>query len=376
LKDTLDLPRKIITGWNVLPSIGDDIKELGQKTLILSSKRLLNSVVITEITNQLDALNISTKCAIVAPGEPAIEQVEDILIEAEAFEADYVIGVGGGSILDVAKAVAGLKFSGRKVVKDYFYGIPVQSKGIPWVAVPTTSGTGSEATPNSVLSDGKIVKQSIRGDSSWLPSLVILDPELTVSCPPSVTAWSGMDALTQAIESYTSKHANLLTDTFSAKAAQLISSSIVTAYEDGGHKQARTDLLTGSFFAGVALGNARLGIVHGVAHSIGLHYNVAHGLVCGTLLPWALKYNKDVCSDKYTKLAIEMGIGSSTEDLIDWTTQTNNKLGIPSSIKEFGVQIKDIPKIVKESMGSGSLKANLKETSESDLYNFLSAQLM
>jgi alcohol dehydrogenase class IV len=286
-----------------------------------------------------------------------------------------VIGVGGGSILDLAKAVAGLMIPNRKSVRDYFYGEAITERGIPWVAVPMTSGTGAEATPNSVLSDGKILKQSIRGDRSWLAKLVILDPQLTVSSPPNVTAYSGLDALTQAIESYTSKKATVLTEPYSFTAAKLIAKSILVAYEHPEDEQARTDMASGSLLAGMALANARLGIVHGVAHSIGLHFDVPHGLVCGTLLPWAIVYNQEVCADKYKELVQGMGVGNCADDLADWVRKINSHLGIPHSIKAFGVQRDDLKKIVEESMPSGSLKANPGTTSEEDLHEFLLNQL-
>lgn len=375
LKHTLEFPRRIITGWDTISTIGDEVSSFGKTALLIYSTRLSESILINDIVNQLEKHNISVICATNKSGEPTIEQVEKILYQAELHHVDFVIGVGGGSILDVAKAVAGLKFPGRKSVRDYFYGLPLTNKGIPWVAVPTTSGTGAEATPNSVLSDDKRQKQSIRGDINWLATLVILDPQLTISCSPMITAYSGMDALTQAIESYTSKGASMLTIPYSLKAASLISNSILTAYEDPSNQQARTNMAHASLLAGMALANARLGIVHGVAHSIGLHFNIPHGMVCGTLLPWAISYNKMVCLNKYDQLAQEMGIGDTTQDLIKWLCQVNKKLGIPQSIKDFGIKREDLSNIVEESMPSGSLKANPREISQEDLFFFLEAQL-
>jgi alcohol dehydrogenase class IV len=374
MKHTLEIPGRIITGWDSISGIGEEVSSFGQRALLICSRRLSKSQLISGTVNQLNTCNINVICETNEPGEPTVEQVEKIICLAENHNIDFVIGIGGGSIIDVAKAVAGLKFPGRKLVKDYFYGLPIAKKGIPWIAIPTTSGTGAEATPNSVLSDEKRQKQSIRGDFNWLASLVVLDPLLTQTCSPEVTAFSGMDALTQAIESYTSKGAHMLTMPYSLKAASLISKSILVAYEEPYNKHARTNMSYGSLLAGIALANARLGIVHGVAHSIGLRFNIPHGLVCGALLPWAIDYNKGVCSEKYDELAKTMQIGESTEDLIEWVFRTNSKLGIPSSIKEFGIQERDLSKIVEESMSSGSLKANPRETDKVGLYKFLATQ--
>jgi alcohol dehydrogenase class IV len=371
---TLEIPRRIIAGWDSIYSIAEEISFFGQRALLLCSRRQSNSQFVIDTVRQLNACNINVICETNESGEPTVEQVEKIICLAEYHSIDFVIGIGGGSIIDVAKAVAGLKFSGRKLVKEYFYGLPIKNKGIPWVAIPTTSGTGAEATPNSVLSDEKRQKQSIRGDFNWLADLVVLDPQLTQTCSPEVTAFSGMDALTQAIESYTSKGAHMLTMPYSLTAASLISKSIQVAYEEPFNKNARTNMSYGSLLAGIALANARLGIVHGVAHSIGLRFNIPHGLVCGAILPWAIDYNKTVCSEKYDKLAKTMQIGESTEDLIKWIVRTNSKLGIPSSIKEFGIQERDLSRIVEESMSSGSLTANPRETDRVGLYNFLATQ--
>lgn len=371
----LEIPPAIIAGWGSVSRLGMEVASIGRNALLLCSFRMQQTERIRNIQKSLQELGVSVFFKAVESGEPTIEVVEQVLLLAEETAVDVVIGIGGGSILDVAKAVAGLKFEGRKPVKDYFYGLQPVGKGIPWVAVPTTSGTGSEATPNSVLSDKPHLKQSIRGDRSWLAQLVLLDPELTVSCSPEVTAWSGMDALTQAIESHTSTGANALTEPYSLKAAQLISSSIENAYLNPRDEKARSDMAYGSLMAGIALANARLGIVHGIAHSIGLHYNVPHGLVCGTLLPWAIEYNTPVCGSKYAELARAMGIGQTSDDLVEWVRGINYKLGIPSSLRSFGLRREDFNRIVEESMPSGSLKANPRETSRQDLTKFLEAQL-
>jgi alcohol dehydrogenase len=371
-----EVPERIVAGWGAISRLGEEVKSVGKNLLLVCSARVSDSEWIRGIVGQMESQRISVFIEPGDTGEPTVDAVEHLLQRAESLEVDAVIGIGGGSVLDTAKAVAGLKFPGRRPVKDYFYGQPIKQRGVPWIAVPTTSGTGSEATPNSVLSDGDNLKQSIRGDRSWLAKLVILDPELTVSCSTKVTAWSGLDALTQAIESYTSAGANVFTEPYSLKAASLIAGSLETACGDPGHRKARTDMAYGSHLAGIALANARLGIVHGVAHSIGLHYRVPHGLVCGTLLPWAIEFNQDVVGDKYARIAREMGAGSHAGDLIHWIRGINEKLNIPSSIKAFGVRKEDLPRIVEESMPSGSLKANPKPVSKEELARFLENQLL
>ncbi|MEX2461095.1 MAG: iron-containing alcohol dehydrogenase [Paenibacillaceae bacterium] len=372
----LEVPPRIVSGWGSVSTIGTEVAALGRHAMLVYSERLEHSELLRQMIGYMENQGVRVFRSEVPTGEPTIDRVETILRAMEINKVEVVVGIGGGSILDTAKAAAGLCFSGRKEVKEYFYGLKPDNVGIPWVAVPTTSGTGAEATPNSVLSDEKKLKQSIRGDASWLPHAILLDPMLTVSCTPKVTAWSGMDALTQAIEAHTSKGANVLTEPYSLKASQLIVCSLKQAYENPKNQKARTDMAYGSLLAGIALANARLGIVHGIAHSIGLHYNVPHGLVCGTLLPWAIKYNNSVSAHKYGELAKSTGIGSKAEDLIEWVVHLNKILRIPPSLKEFGLDKKDFPRIVEESMPSGSLKANPRHTTEIDLIDFLQEQLI
>jgi alcohol dehydrogenase class IV len=373
--NVLEIPQRIVTGWGALERIGTEVEALGQSALLIHSNRMSGSAPVSRIIKALSDAGKRIHCQPVASGEPTIQQVESVLSKAEAYGCDFVVGIGGGSVLDLSKAVAGLLFPQRLPVRDYFYGQPTPVSGVPWVAIPTTSGTGAEATPNAVLSDEKQLKMSIRGDRSWLASVVIVDPELTVSSPPNVTAWSGMDALTQAIESYTSTGANVLTEPYSLQAHTLIAKSLLVAYRHPDDRQARTDMALGSLLAGVALANARLGIVHGVAHSIGLHFDVPHGLVCGTLLPWAIEYNAEVCAEKYKTLAEQAGVGHDVADLVSWVREVNETLGIPYSIQAFGVTEEDVSRLVEESMPSGSLKANPRSTSAEELTAFLNEQL-
>lgn len=372
---TFEIPPRIVTGWGSVGKLGDEALQLGKRVLIICSRRLKTSGLISDLFDKFEQAGEFAIVHEAQPGEPTIQETERVLQLAERHGIDVVVAIGGGSVLDLGKAVAGLCHPDRLPVRDYFYGKQPSGSGIPWVAVPTTSGSGAEATPNAVLSDEKHLKQSIRGDRRWLADIVILDPELTVHCPPNITAWSGMDALTQAIESYTAKGASELTEPYSLRSAVLLADSLLAAYEQPDNREARTKAAYGSLLAGMALANARLGIVHGVAHPVGLHYGIPHGLVCGILLPWAIRFNRPVCEDKYARLAKAMGIGKSADDLIAWIEQLKEKMEIPASLSKFGIKREDFPRIVRESMPSGSLKANPRHVTEEDLMAFLEEQL-
>ncbi|MCL6615420.1 MAG: iron-containing alcohol dehydrogenase, partial [Firmicutes bacterium] len=205
-----------------------------------------------------------------------------------------------------AKAASGLA-PAEGGIEEYFTGRPLPGPALPWVAVPTTAGTGAEVTPNAVLTDpGTRIKQSIRSDLLFARAAVI-DPELTLALPPNQTTYSGMDALSHAIEAYVSKGANDLTDVFALEAARLIPANLLRAHEGGG-LEARTALARASLLAGVALANARLGAVHGLAHPLGVYYDLPHGLVCAVLLPWVMRFNLQVAYEKFARLAEVWGV--------------------------------------------------------------------
>ena len=373
---TMEMPPRGVSGGGAAEAVGRETAALGSRALRVSGARWSGTETLRAAAASLRAHGVDAIAVSQDSGEPTLERLEETVRIAEAERVTVVVGLGGGSVLDVAKATAGLCFPGRKPVSEYFYGLRADSdSALPWIALPTTAGTGSEATPNAVLSDGDRQKQSIRGDRRWLAATVLLDPGLTVSCSPQVTAWSGMDALTQAIESHTSAGAHVLTEPCSAEAVRLIAGSIRRAHREPEDVQARTDMAYGSLLAGIALANARLGVVHGLAHPLGLRYHIPHGLVCGVLLPWAIAYNTPACADKYGDLARLGGAGHAAQDLLDWVRAANRELGIPYSLRAFGLRREDFAWIVEQSMPSGSLRANPRPVRPEDLFDLLDAQL-
>ena len=235
---------------------------------------------------------------------------------------------------------------------------------VPFIAAPTTAGTGSEATPVSVLTnDDRCVKKSIR-HPSFIPRLVVLDPHLLKSCPTHVIASAGMDALTQAIESFISNKATPFTDKLSLQAVSMIASTLEAVYAQKADDSQLEDLLQGSYLAGVALSNARLGLAHGIAHPLGARYHQPHGLVCAACLLPVLRLNRDAIGPKYELLSDAVGgdILAAVEDLIQ-------KLAIVSPFK--GLDIADMPGIIEETLASGSTAANPHPVTSSDVEQLL-----
>ncbi len=293
--------------------------------------------------------------------EPSLHTVEAGRGACRDAKCDVVVAIGGGSALDVGKAIAGLALSER-TVHEHHAGAEIPPRGLPIIAAPTTAGTGSEVTPNSVLSDpDRGVKKSIRGDS-LRPRTAIVDPDLLRGMPRALMASSGLDALTQAIESFTSRNTTALTDALALQAFKCLAVGLPAALDNGEDPEALSNMANGSLMAGMALANARLGLVHGLAHPLGFRYHLPHGLVCGALLPYAIRFNQDVAGVKYDQLSAIVG-----QPLIEFVDRLLEKAGVAGALKRCGIKAEDIPAIADESLPSGSLKANPKPMSKGDI---------
>jgi len=362
------IPGSIITGAGSLDKAGEASANLGSRALICTGRSAARRSGATgRLVKSLKAEGLEVFLFEQVEPEPSIETVDSARDLLCSKRCDVVIGLGGGSALDVGKAAAGLAFS-EFPTEDYHQGKVLPDKGLPFVAIPTTSGTGSEATWVSVLIDPKKrLKKSIRGEA-LMPRVAIVDAELTISLSPEMTAYSGMDAFTQAVESFLSIYASPLTEALSLEAVRLIGRSLVKAFQKPLDLGARSDLSYGSLMAGMALQNARLGVVHGVAHPIGGRFPVPHGLACALLLPRALELNRDFAREKYARLAEVLG-----EEPVAYTWGLLEKLELPRDLSEFGVSKKvgadeeDFDAMIKEALASGSTKANPRPIKAEDV---------
>ncbi len=298
----LCFPHRAWVGPGTVQHLGEEAASLGRRALLVTGRRALKQAGITDgLAGLLSKAGVSVELFDAAPAEPDVEAVDGARQRLREAGCDLVVEAGGGSALDVGKAAAALALGDAPTVQ-YQRGLQLPDRALPHIAIPTTAGTGAEATPNSVLTDpDQKVKKSIRGDS-LLPTACIVDAELTVSCPPEVTAASGMDALAQAIESYVSVDATAFTEALSLEAVRLATANLLAAYGRQDDGAARAALAEASFMAGVALANARLGAVHGLAHPLGLFYKLPHGVVCAVLLPHVLRRNAPAIGEKYARL--------------------------------------------------------------------------
>ncbi len=370
-KFTFVTPGRVIMEWGGATNghLADEAKRLGKRPLVVAGSSLAKSGRLDAILATLHAVGLSPTVHTGVPPEPDLDALQAAMNAAG--DADSVIAIGGGSVLDVAKGAAALVGSGHDA-RAYHSGKVAVPDAItrPILAVPTTAGTGSEATWVGVYTDkASKRKASIRG-GAMLPVTAFLDAELTVSCPSSVTAYSGMDAFVQAVEAFTSNGANPLTDGLAEEAAKLTGLSLYAAFNDGDDQKAREAMLLGSYMAGVALNTSRLGLVHGLAHPIGAITGTAHGLLCGLLMPAVVRFNAPALSAKYERIchiayksAPEGNVGDNLSRLVEAQLAD---MGIPRRLSEIGLREEHLDAVAKEAMSSGSTKANPRPVSEAD----------
>jgi alcohol dehydrogenase class IV len=335
----------------------------------------------------LDGLSMPTEVIRIA-GEPTIEVARAAAAVARDHGADVVTAIGGGSVIDVGKAVAMLLANGGDPL-DYLEvvgaGRKITQPAVPCVAVPTTAGTGAEVTANAVLaSPADRVKASLRS-SLMIPRVALVDPELTVSCPPPVTAASGLDALTQCLEPLVTAQANPLTDGLSAAGLQHAAAGLRAAYADGGDINARTSMAICSLLGGMALANAKLGAVHGLAGVIGGTADVPHGFACAALLIPVIEANVRALQatqpahpalGRYTLAAqLLTGRASATiEDGVSWIRDTLALLQIPG-LAAFGLTPEEADQVAGQAIKSSSMRGNPVALSTSDLRDVVLAAL-
>lgn len=352
------LPQKTIIDKGAVSQLAYEIAEFGSPGLIVHGKSLEKSGRKEEIAKQFSGVVKPSFFCRQRKEEPVLQEITDIIEQAKVINAQWIVGLGGGSVLDLAKAAAGL-FHAKERPVFYQEGGKLGEQGIPFVAVPTTAGTGSEVTKNSVIiNPEKKVKLSIR-DDSFIAQKIILDGELLVGLSPQVILYAGLDAYVQAYEAFISKNAAWYTDSFALQAITIIDKNIESAY----NKQdvdSLFNMLIGSYCAGVAFAHARLGVIHGIAHPLGVLYGFTHGLICAVCWPLSLKINRGIMGEKYNEISKAIGIDfeERIEQLLSMGDIKSPFIGKEMSAKE---------KIMQATLNSGSTAANPKKIEANDV---------
>lgn len=353
---------KILYGPDKISLLSGLLKPIGGHILIITGSRsYLENLHIVKALDSLEKESFTLYYDKVV-SEPSPGIVDDIVGKFGDKNIDVVVSIGGGSVIDTGKAVAAMLPS-KESVREYLEGIGIKSHpGFSkfFIAVPTTSGTGSEATANAVLSEtGKNgFKRSLRHEN-FIPDIAIVDPQLTINCPPHITAASGMDAFTQLLESYLSDRSNAITDTLAFEGMRNIKIHLFEAFKQGDNLEARSHVSLAALLSGITLANAGLGLIHGFASSIGGMISIPHGIICGKLMPVVNRYNirklllkksNNKALEKYASLGTMLSSETSRDQTwyalyaADYIEELTEKLSIPG-FGTYGMQTNDFEKI-------------------------------
>jgi len=379
--------KKIVGGAGAIEILGREVRNLqAEKVLIVTDKGVIKAGVVDRALNSLKKEGIKFEIFDEIEPNPKDTTVENGAQYLRDINAEAVIGIGGGSSMDSAKVISALSCNEGPVEKYYYDAEsphPLQNQIKPIIAVPTTSGTGSEVDPAAMITDTKNhMKKLVDCGWSMGPVVAIIDPSLTLSLPPRLTAETGMDALVHAIEAYIAKNANPFTDGNVYHAMRLILKSIRRAYVDGKNIEARTNMMTGSTLAARSFANIGLGVVHSLGQAISGEYNAPHGLTMAKCLPISMEYNIMARPEKFADIAKLMGkniSGLSTLDAarlsIEGARELLNDLNITEDIRSLGVTEKSIPVLVKKAMEDNCTPNNPRSLSIEDFKQLYSKLL-
>lgn len=369
-----EMNTRLVWGWDAFHRLPEEIARIGRRPLVVIG----SSATETGLREKLDSLwkEKKGKVFVAGGGEPVLATVSRGTETGRSFRPDVVVGIGGGSVMDTAKAVAGI-IPNTGEAQEYFYGRAFEEPPLPVIAVPTLFGSGAEVSFNAVLTDlGTMTKRSLR-DPRLLPRTAVVDPELGRTAPQDQTVYAALDGLTQAIEAFVSQNANCFSDLFAREAAARFGQALSGISRGFPRKKVLEDLAYGSACGGVAMASARLGAVHGLAHPVGAFYNQPHGRVCAALLPAFMRFNLPAAAGKYAVLAGATGLDTGGDELdkaaalIKFLINLNRKLEIPLSWRKLGIRKEDFPQLVEQSLPSGSLQANPRPVRKEDLLKIL-----
>lgn len=351
---TVTQPTRIQFGVGSINNLAKTIQEFnGSKAFLVIDPALIKTGIASQITAPLDNAGLPYVIYDTIDPEPGLKLADKGYKLAKSSGCDCVIGAGGGSAMDVAKAVAILLTNGGKAA-DYLGLDKIAKPGVPKIMVPTSAGTGAEVTFTAVFINEKTGSKGGMNGAPLYPEAAILDPMLTLSLPPKVTASTGIDALTHALEAYTSTQAHTISEMYSLEAIKLISQNLPKAYANGSNLEARSALLMGSLLGGKALATAGVGLVHAMAYPMGGMFGIAHGLANAILLPYVIEYNLIGNMEKYATLAAILGkkttdmtTREAAERCVEALFELNADVGIPGTLQDIDIPVEQLPEMAR-----------------------------
>ena len=366
------VPGQIITGSGALTMAEETLKGLGKKALIVTDKVMIQLGNCAKVETALKNQGIDYAIYSEIVGEPTDTMIENGLKVYKENACDFLVALGGGSPLDSMKAIGSLVVNGGNI-SDYM-GKVIDVEMPPLVAIPTTAGTGSEATQFTIITDTKKdIKMLLKG-KVLMPKLAIIDPQFTMTAPPKITAATGLDALCHAVEAYTSRKAQTLSDSFAMSAVKRIFKSLPVAFKDGKNEEARIQMSVAALEAGIAFNNASVTIIHGMSRPIGALFHVAHGLSNAMLMKECLGFALEGAYDRFADLGRAIGVADATDEdkaaaekFLSAIEGIVKELETPT-LAEFGIDkdefFKVIDKMAYDAMDSGSPQNTMREVSE------------
>ena len=376
---TLLQPQKIVFGTGCIQTLVEDYKKMGLRRLFVLTAPPIRPLIEDTLAELKSAgVNIEVFQDIVA--EPTVNDFKKILEVARQFKADSVVGVGGGSVLDVTKLIAAFINSDQQVEDCFGTGF-IKQKGLWFACLPTTAGTGSEVSPNAILLDERDHLKKGIVSPFLIADVAYVDPKLTWTVPAKVTADTGMDALTHCIEAYTNKFAHPSVDIYALQGIRLIAANLEKAVKNGQDQEAREALAFGSLYGGLCLGPVNTAAVHALSYPLGGEFHIPHGLSNAILLPSVMKFNMPANIKRHAEVAIALGCqpGKNDEETaqrgVDFIYQLADAVGIPKKLTDLGIPQTAVDGMAKAAMQvQRLLKNNPREVTEQDardIYNSL-----
>ncbi|MCI8884737.1 MAG: iron-containing alcohol dehydrogenase [Dorea sp.] len=369
------VPGQIITGAGALDMAENTLAQLGEKALIVTDRVMVELGNCAKVENALKNQGVAYSVYSEIAGEPTDTMIENGLRQYQEEGCDFLIALGGGSPIDSMKAIGSLVKNGGNI-SDYM-GKIIDVEMPPMAAIPTTAGTGSEATQFTIITDTKKdIKMLLKG-RSLMPTLAVSDPQFTMTAPPKITAATGLDALCHAIEAYTSRQAQTLADTFALSAVRRIFKYLPIAFHDGKNEEARTEMAVAALEAGIAFNNASVTLIHGMSRPIGALFHVAHGLSNAMLMKECLGFALCGAYDRFAQLGRSIGAASAedadkeaAEKFLAAVEGLTKELETPT-LEEFGIDKEEffrvIDKMANDALESGSPQNTCREVSKEDI---------
>jgi alcohol dehydrogenase len=350
----IHFPNKLVFGIGRLEQLSQEIFQLGaRKVLIITIGPLLSKL--DETIQVLQNGSIEVYVDISITQEPSFHDFKKLMQEVSSFNPDTVVGIGGGSVLDIAKLVAA-QLENEQMLEEYVGIGLLKGRKKKLICLPATSGTGSEVSPNAILVDGADGQKKGIISPYLVPDIVIVDPLLTISVPASITAATGIDALTHCLEAFTNKFAHPMIDLYAYEGMTLISSNIVRAVENGNDEEARTAVALGSLYGGICLGPVNTAAVHALSYSLGSRFHLPHGLSNALLLPYVMEFNLAALPFRYADVAVALGCQREKNDIttakagVEKIKELIKECGLPLRLREAGVTEDAIPAMAKDAM--------------------------